>query len=152
MSRAPSSNAPHGNRATQSSRSQAHGNIRSGNARNTTSTNLGVVAAHNVDNTHNTPTDDDVDDHSDASNTNAGVVRRRSRLNNAQPDPTQLRFYSGSWVDVLKNAKYQYRLCIHTDEPFPERSPDSLSDAHECLLEAIGKFQDEMRLPLDEGS
>lgn len=73
-------------------------------------------------------------------------------MNKTAPDPTQLGFYSGSWIDVLKDAKYQYRLSIHTDEPFPERSRDSLLVSHECLVEAIGKFQDEIKLPLDEGS
>ena len=67
------------------------------------------------------------------------------------PDPTQLCFYSGSWVDVLKDAKYRFRFCIHTEVPFPERTTDSLSVTHDCLVEAIAKFQDEVRLPLDEG-
>ena len=91
LSHAPSGSASHGNCATQSSSgaqashhdqpsSQAHGNIRSGNTRNTTSTNHQVVVADNIDDTHNTPIDDaatDADDDgdaSDASNTNAGIV------------------------------------------------------------------------------
>ena len=146
----PSSGAPHGN-----SGSQAHGNIRSSNA---TSANLRVVAADNaqVNDTHNTPTtnaDDreDHDDASDASNTNVGVVKRRLNLNNA-PDPTQLRFYSGSWADILKDAKNHYRLFIHADDPFPERNRNTLVDAHNCLVEAIGKFQEEVGHPIDEGS
>lgn len=74
-------------------------------------------------------------------------------MNETPPDPTQLRFYSGSWVDVLKDAKHQYRLYLHTEaeEPFPERSHNSITEARDCLLEAIGKFQDEVKLPLDEG-
>jgi hypothetical protein len=72
-------------------------------------------------------------------------------VNNTEPHPTQLRFYSGSWVDVLKDAKYHYRLYIHTEEAFPERSRESLSEAHNYLLEAIAKFQKEVRLELDEG-
>lgn len=110
--------------------------------------------AHNTDNAHNSLTDNattDGEDCSDASNTDAVVVRRRPNLNKTPPNPTQLRFYSSSWVDVLKDAKYKYRLCIHTEEPFPERSRDTLLVAHECLIEAIGRFQDEVKLQLDGG-
>jgi hypothetical protein len=171
----PSGSAPHSNHTTQSSsgsppygaqppraphreqpssQSRHDGNIRSGSTRNITSTNLQVMGTDNIDDTHN-PNDnatnsDDHGDASDASNTNVGV-RRRSSLNKTAPDATQLRFYSGCWVDVLKDAKYQYRFYIHTDDPFPERSRESLSDAHDCLVEAIAKFRDEIKLPLDEG-
>jgi hypothetical protein len=65
--------------------------------------------------------------------------------------PTQIRFYGGCWIDVLKDAKHLYRLFIHTEEPFPERSRESLADAHQRLVDSIGKFQEETRLPLDEG-
>ena len=65
--------------------------------------------------------------------------------------PTQLHFYHGCWVDVLKDAKDLYRHFIHTEEPFPEYSHDSLADAHGHLIDSIGKFQEEARLPLDEG-
>ena len=126
--------APHSNHATQSSSgslpygaqppqaphheqpsSQSHpshdGNIRSGNTRNITSTNLRVMGTDDIDDTHNpndnTTNSDDHGNASDASNTNVGV-RQRSSLNKTAPDATQLRFYSGCWVDVLKDAKYQY--------------------------------------------
>ena len=124
--------------------SQFPRNIRLGNTRNITNTN-------NDQETHNGHvTDaDNADDSDDSSDTNVRV-QRRSNLNTA-PLPTQLRFYSGCWVDVLKEAKYQYRLHIHTEDPFPERTRESLADAHECLVEAIAKFQQEVKLELDEG-
>jgi hypothetical protein len=123
-------------------------------------------AINNSDNTNNAPDYDANIDHgpgdigdrdtsdneSDASNTNAPVVRRRSNPKDSAPQATQLRFYSGSWVDVLKDAKNQYRLFIHTEGGFAERSRESLSEARNCVLEAIGRFQDEVGLPLDEGS
>jgi hypothetical protein len=72
-------------------------------------------------------------------------------LNNTEPQSTQIHFYSGCWVDILKDAKYQYQFFIHIEKSFSERSRESLSDAHKCLVEAVRKFQDEMKLPLDEG-
>lgn len=118
--------------------SQAHGNNKSGNTRNT----------NNNDDDNTVDTDDNDGDVSDAA---AGItIRRRSNLKTERL-PTQLRFYSGCWVDVLKDAKYHYRLHIHTEEPFPERSRNSLTVAHERLLEAIGKFQEEVKLELDGG-
>jgi hypothetical protein len=125
--------------------SQSHGIIRSGN----TGTNLRVMATNNIDEAHATDSDDH-GDVSDASDTNVGI-RRRLNSNQTVPDPTQIRFYSGSWVDVLKDAKYQFRFCVHTEEPFPERTRETLTVAHDCLLEAIAKFQNEVKLPLDEG-
>ena len=155
----PSSGAPPSNSVSQSSSgpshdvqqpahcdqpsSQAHGDIRSDETRNIT-------------NTENDPRNDnasDTDDDGDNPGGNTNVpVRRCQNLNNTVPIPTQLRFYSGCWVDVLKDAKYQYRFRIHTDEPFPEHSHDSLANAHESLIEAIGKFHAEVKLELNEGS
>ena len=36
--------------------------------------------------------------------------------------PSQLRFNSGTWVDVLITAKNNYRLFIHTNDPFPKHT------------------------------
>jgi hypothetical protein len=38
------------------------------------------------------------------------------------PDPTQISYYSGAWVDVLEAAKNEYCFHIHciTGDPFPE--------------------------------
>lgn len=90
---------------------------------------------------------DDEDEDEEAT----GPKQRRSRTSNGDIRPTQLRFYSGTWVDVLIAAKNNYRLFVHTDDPFPERTAASLEDAHGCLLEAIGKFREESQLPLDQG-
>ena len=64
--------------------------------------------------------------------------------------PSQLCFYTGTWVDVLIIAKNNYRPFIHTDDPFPEHTAASLEDACICLIDAIGKFKEESRLPLNE--
>ena len=105
------------------------------------------IAAQNDNNDSNS----DIGDVSDGSNPpDNTTIRVRRRNMNTTPVPTQLRFYSGCWLDVLKDAKFQYRLYIHTEDPFPERSRDSLSDAHKCLLEAISKFQEEVKLELKE--
>jgi hypothetical protein len=77
--------------------------------------------------------------------------RRAQRTANNNIKPSQLRFYSGPWVDVLTDAKYRHRLFIHTVDPFPERTVEGLADAHRSVLDAIGEFQEEKRLPLDEG-
>ena len=77
--------------------------------------------------------------------------RRRARTTNEDKKPSQLRFYSGPWVDVLVAAKHNYRLFINTEDPFPERGPESLEDAHHCLLKAISTFKAERKIPLDQG-
>ena len=77
---------------------------------------------------------------------------RRTRTSNMNIRPSQLRFYSGTWVDVLTAAKNNYRLFIHNEDPFPERTAAGLEDARGCLLDAIGKFKEENQLPLDEGT
>ena len=59
--------------------------------------------------------------------------------------PTQLSFYSGSWVDVLQGVKNLYHLWIHTQDPFPECNQNTLMDA-------IGRFEEEWKIPLDKGS
>ena len=96
--------------------------------------------------------DDDADDEDEDEDTQTtGPKQRRSRTSNGDIRPTQLRFYSGTWVDVLIAAKNNYRLFVHNDDPFPERTAASLEDAHGCLLEAIGKFREESQLSLDQG-
>jgi hypothetical protein len=139
--RAQPSEAPHRRHGDQPS-SQLHGNVGSGNTRNITN------IKDNTSDGNATDTDED-GNVSDTSNPDDNVgVRRRS--NKTESAPTQLGFYSGCWVDVLKDAKYHYRLHIHTEEPFPERSRNSLSVAHDCIVEACGKFQKEVKLELDE--
>jgi hypothetical protein len=101
-----------------------------------------------VDDLNNDDADDE-DEDEDVQST--GPKKRRSRTSNGDIRPTQLRFYSGTWVDVLIAAKNNYRLFIHNEDPFPERTAISLDDARGCLLEAIGKFREETQLPLDEG-
>lgn len=57
-------------------------------------------------------------------------------------DPTQLQFYSGTWVDILELAKKYFRLWIATGVNFPEREKH-LSNATECLTKAIDKHHQE---------
>jgi hypothetical protein len=98
--------------------------------------------------------DDDAqadDEDEDETNQVDGPKRRQSRTSNNDIRPSQLRFYSGTWVDVLLAAKNNYRLFIHNEDPFPERTSANLEDAHGCLLDAIGTFKEENRLHLNEG-
>ena len=90
---------------------------------------------------------DDADDEDDE---NTEVKRRRPRTFNDDIRSSQLPFYSGTWVDVLLLAKNNYRLYIHKEDPFPERTAANLEDAHDCLMEAIGQFELRSRLPLDQ--
>lgn len=102
------------------------------------------------DETNNLSNDaDDEDEDEDTQVT--GPKTRRSRTTNNDIRPSQLRFYSGTWIDTLIAAKNNYRLFIHTEDPFPERTSESLEDARNCLLEAIAKFKEESQLPLDGG-
>jgi hypothetical protein len=102
--------------------------------------------------THQDFSDDD-GSNADASDDDVQASNRAPRHSKGlnDPKPSQLRHYSGPWVDVLVDAKHSYRLFIHTDDPFPERNSDSLNDAHNCLLEAIGKYVEEQNGTLDEG-
>ena len=93
----------------------------------------------------------DADDEDEDGTQVNGPKQRRSRTSNSNIRPSQLRFYSGTWVDVLILAKNNYRLFIHNEDPFPERTAVSLEDARGCLLDAIGKFKEESQLPLDDG-
>ena len=102
-----------------------------------------------IDYASNNNNDADADDEDE--DEVAKPKQRRSRTLNSDIRATQLRFYSGTWVDVLIAAKNNYRLFIHNDDPFPERTASSLEDARNCLLDAVGKFKEEIRLPLDDG-
>jgi hypothetical protein len=106
-------------------------------------------ANNEINNGSNNNDADDEDE--DEGNQDTGPKKRRSRTSNNDIRPSQLRFYSGTWVDVLTAAKNNYRLLIHKEDPFPERTTANLEDAHLCLLDAIGKFKEETELPLDEG-
>ena len=57
-------------------------------------------------------------------------------------DPTQLQFYSGTWVDILELAKRYFRLWIATEVNFPERETH-LSDATNCLTRAVNEHRQE---------
>jgi hypothetical protein len=108
--------------------------------------NLGENREINVD-LNNDADDEDEDECTQVNE----PKQRRSRTSNGDIRPSQLRFYSGSWVDVLIAAKNNFRLFIHNEDPFPERTAASLEDARNCLLDAIGTFREENQLPLDEG-
>ena len=95
---------------------------------------------------NNNVTDDEDED--EDTEVNALKQRRPCTFNN-DICPSQLRFYSGTCVNVLIIAKNNYRLFIHTDDPFPKRMAASLEDARICLIDAIGKFKEERRLPLN---
>jgi hypothetical protein len=97
------------------------------------------------------PNNNDADDEDEDEGTEVNAPKRRQRTFNSDIRPSQLRFYSGTWVDVLIIAKNNYRLFIHNEDPFPERTAASLEDARICLIDAIGRFRAESRLPLNEG-
>jgi len=103
-----------------------------------------------VDHSNNEDADDEGEDQLE--NTEVNVLKqRRPRTSNSDIRSSQLRFYSGTWVDVLIAAKNNYRMFIHNEDPFPERTETSLQDARNCLIDAIGAFREERRLPLDDG-
>ena len=107
--------------------------------------NLG--ANNEIDDSNNNDADDE---HEDEDAQAERPKQRRSRTSNDNIRPSQLRFYSGTWIDVLIAAKNNYRLFIHNVDPFPERTAASLDDARDCLLDAIGKFK-ESQHPLEDG-
>ena len=94
----------------------------------------------------------DTDDEDEDEDTEVNAPKQQPCTFNNNIHPSQLHFYSGTWINVLIIAKNSYRLFIHTNDPFPKCTAASLEDAHICLINAIGKFKEESRLPLNEGN
>ena len=81
------------------------------------------------------------------------IVRKtRNSRPAAAARPNQLRFYTGSWIDILTNAKNWYRLKLHCVlmNPFPERSAATLNEAHKCILDAVGCHLEEESNELED--
>ncbi|KAF9455601.1 hypothetical protein BDZ94DRAFT_1277848 [Collybia nuda] len=107
----------------------------------------------NIDNTNNNDADSESEDRAN----NVTKLPRKQRSNRAtqdsEPMPTQMQYYkdSAAWTDILENAKNEYRLYIHTRDPFPERTKATLQRAGDCVLEMITAYEDDPRNkePLD---
>jgi hypothetical protein len=84
-------------------------------------------------------------DHEDNMSDNGKTANRATRNSKSHGDakPSQLGYYRGAWLDVLIAARNNYRKMIHTSNPFPERNPDNLREAHNFLLEAIAEHTDQ---------
>ncbi|RDB31095.1 hypothetical protein Hypma_000006 [Hypsizygus marmoreus] len=83
-----------------------------------------------------------VDPGSDNDSNDEDVKTRAHR--NSKPTlrkPTQIGFYEGAWVDVLMQAKYEFRKHIHLYEPFPEKTTKIMRIAAECVTEAIASYE-----------
>jgi hypothetical protein len=97
----------------------------------------------------------DEDDDSSSDNGAAPVARATRTFRPLEfAKATQLRFYSGLWVEVLRGAKNIHRFSLHTTSgtPFPERNTKSLDFANECIFETIARLTDDQRDALDEGT
>ena len=96
----------------------------------------------------NKPLDDNDEEEEDNSENDGtppvqSLAMHHSRIDKARGlKDTQMGFYSGAWVDVLKDAKNLYHLHVHVTDPFPEHNLKTLQDAHDCLLEAITMYQE----------
>jgi hypothetical protein len=136
--------------ANDTSKASRHQPVDHPDTHNTPDGNQDNVGARKEidDGLNNNDADEDEDEDTEAN----GPKHRRPRTANSNICPSQLRFYSGTWVDVLVAAKNNYRLFIHNEDSFPERTAASLEDARECLLDAIAMFREESKLALDEGS
>lgn len=80
----------------------------------------------------------DEDPQSDNSEPPRKRVKRNSIHHNARP--TQLRFYTGAWVDILERAKQYFRLWLIKECPFADREVN-LPDARRALKRAIEEFE-----------
>ena len=68
-----------------------------------------------------------------------------SQINNNGPGlkPTQMGFYHRAWADILEHSKRLYRLTLHTSpSAFPECNQAGLTEAHDCLFEAIAHYEE----------
>ena len=95
---------------------------------------------------------DDYDDDDDQPAANIRAPRNSKTDKIRGPKRTQLEYYSGPWVDILKAAKEEYCLFLHTSEnPFPECGSQTLQDTHNCLLEVLECHEDDPGAePLDK--
>lgn len=114
---------------------------------------------HEVKMRHQHERDDNDDADNEAEDEDDAVIKKKRATRNSQesePVPTQMQYYKddAAWTDILENAKHAYRLYVHTHNPFPERSADTLQRAGECILEKIAAYEDDPRntRPLDDSN
>jgi hypothetical protein len=88
----------------------------------------------------------DVSASNDESDLDVPVIAHVSHNSKPHKEPMslQLGFYKGHWFCILTLAKAQYRYYIHIDISFPEHNDKSLRSAHECLLESVDKYMEEI--------
>ena len=86
--------------------------------------------------------EEEPEDEDSQSDNDEEPARKRAKRNSMHHDakPTQLRFYPGTWQDVLDRAKQLYRLWAIKECPFPERECHLLS-ALTCLEKAMEEFE-----------
>lgn len=90
--------------------------------------------------------EEEPEDEDSQSDNNEEPARKRIKRNSTPRDakPTQLRFYPGTWQDVLERAKQLYRLWAVEECPFPERECHLLN-ALKCLEAAMEEFEQKGR-------
>jgi hypothetical protein len=96
---------------------------------------------------------DNEGDENELENDHSGKTRAtRNSKSQGDAKPSQLGFYHGTWVNILIDARNNYRKRIHSSQhdPFPERNTESLRDAQDLLLEVISDFRDR-GTQVDEG-
>ncbi|RDB15428.1 hypothetical protein Hypma_004171 [Hypsizygus marmoreus] len=86
---------------------------------------------------------------------NAGPRKQRATRNSnissgEERKPTQIRYYPGPWIEILDNAKRKFRLYVHTQEGFPEKTTAILLTIKEFILEAVAEYKHVSNVPLDE--
>jgi hypothetical protein len=113
--------------------------------------------AHHTHSTHThkasndgTVNDDDTHDEGDAEKaaTDKNILpKKRATRNSTASDikKTQMAYYKhdAAWTDILESAKNEYRLHIHTRDPFPERTQSTLRRAGVCVLEMIAAYEND---------
>ena len=91
--------------------------------------------------------DDDDEDNASENDGRPGRAIRNSKTHD--PKPSQLSYYHGIWVDILVDARNNYRKYIHTKNPFPEHNSNNLMEAQNFLLEATAAYKE--KYEIDEG-
>jgi hypothetical protein len=76
-----------------------------------------------------------------------------SQTNNNGLKPTQMGFYHGAWADIVEHSKCLYHLTLHmSPSAFPEHNQAGLSEAHNCLFEAIAHYEEMEGCQFNHGS
>lgn len=95
------------------------------------------------------PTEDNTPDTDGVTERPIRAKRHSKTPYGSEAKPTQLRYYSGGWCEVLDRAKKAYQIFLVTNYALPSRKR-GLQEARDILAEEIVHYEED-GTPLEEG-